>query len=180
MLHNFNLFVRLCLAAALLQELGCENCLLVDFWEAILMASSQEAVIQELLFRLTSVYIDRLTNASLQTSAKIPQTPQRRRPLKTAEDLVRGLKSHPNLVFFGFRAAFCVVQITLCVNRGSEGQIKTSDISVTHEYRLVLPCCWSFRSTPASITAPCTHGSQCSVQRTQPATNTRRRSTNCR
>lgn len=134
MLHNFDMFVRLCLAAALSQELGCENCLLVDFWEAILMASSQEAVIQELLFRLTSVYIDRLTNASLQTSAKIPQTPQRRRPLKTAEDLVRGLKSHPNLVFFGFRAAFCVVQMTLCVNRGSEGQIKTSDISVTHLY----------------------------------------------
>lgn len=70
-----------------LQELGCENCLLVDFWEAVLMASSQEAVIQELLFRLTSVYIDRLTNASLQTSGKPP--PQRRRPLKTAEDLVR-------------------------------------------------------------------------------------------
>lgn len=92
MLHNFNLFVRLCLAAASLQELGCEHCLLVDFWEAILMASSQEAVIQELLFRLTSVYIDRLTNASLQTSAKIPQTPQRRRPLKTAEDLVRGFE----------------------------------------------------------------------------------------
>uniref|UniRef100_A0A3B4XY45 HPS3 biogenesis of lysosomal organelles complex 2 subunit 1 n=1 Tax=Seriola lalandi dorsalis TaxID=1841481 RepID=A0A3B4XY45_SERLL len=41
--------------------LGCENCLQVDFWEATLMASSHEAVIQELLFRLTSVYIDRLT-----------------------------------------------------------------------------------------------------------------------
>lgn len=73
-----------------LQELGCENCLLVDFWEAILMASSQEAVIQELLFRLTSVYIDRLTNTSWQTSGKTP--PQRRRPLKTAEDLVQCLK----------------------------------------------------------------------------------------
>lgn len=71
-----------------LQELGCENCLLVDFWEAILMASSQEAVIQELLFRLTSVYIDRLTNASSQTSGKL------RRPLKTAEDLVQCLKSY--------------------------------------------------------------------------------------
>ncbi|XP_064792176.1 Hermansky-Pudlak syndrome 3 protein isoform X3 [Oncorhynchus masou masou] len=35
--------------------------LLVDFWEALLMASSQEAVIQELLFRLTTVYIDRVT-----------------------------------------------------------------------------------------------------------------------
>lgn len=72
-----------------LQELGCENCLLVDFWEAILMASSQEAVIQELLFRLTCVYIDRLTNTSLPTSGKVP--PPRRRPLKTAEDLVQWL-----------------------------------------------------------------------------------------
>lgn len=87
----------------MLQELGCENCLLVDFWEAILMASSQEAVIQELLFRLTSVYIDRLTNTSLQASAKSPQTPQRRRPLKTAEDLVPCLESYPNLVFLGLQ-----------------------------------------------------------------------------
>lgn len=70
-----------------LQELGCENCLLVDFWEAILMASSQEAVIQELLFRLTSVYIERLTSTSLLACGKLP--PQRRRPLKTAEDLVQ-------------------------------------------------------------------------------------------
>lgn len=86
-LHE-NSKVQLEQADHIFKELGCENCLLVDFWEAILMASSQEAVIQELLFRLTSVYIDRLTNTSLQTSAKIPQTPQRRRPLKTAEDLI--------------------------------------------------------------------------------------------
>lgn len=66
------------------------------------MASSQEAVIQELLFRLTSVYIDRLTNTSLQTSAKTPQTPQRRRHLKTAEDLVPCLESYPRLVFLDF------------------------------------------------------------------------------
>uniref|UniRef100_A0A3Q2YTZ5 HPS3 biogenesis of lysosomal organelles complex 2 subunit 1 n=1 Tax=Hippocampus comes TaxID=109280 RepID=A0A3Q2YTZ5_HIPCM len=46
------------------QVLGCENSLQVDFWEATLMASSQEAVIQELLFRLSSVYIDRLTHTS--------------------------------------------------------------------------------------------------------------------
>ncbi|XP_031431434.1 Hermansky-Pudlak syndrome 3 protein isoform X2 [Clupea harengus] len=52
--------------------------LLVDFWEALLVASSQEAVIQELLFRLTSVYIDRITRRQ-QPSA---------RPLKTADDLM--------------------------------------------------------------------------------------------
>lgn len=85
---NFKLF----LFASGLQELGCENCLLVDFWEAILMASSQEAIIQELLFRLTCVYIDRLTNAASQPSGKNP--PQRRRPLKTAEDLVQCLTSN--------------------------------------------------------------------------------------
>lgn len=85
--------------------MGCENCLLVDFWEAILMASSQEAVIQELLFRLTCVYMDRLTNTSSPTSGKIP--PQRRRPLKTAEDLVRCLKSH----FLRLQVAFRVVEV---------------------------------------------------------------------
>ena len=53
--------------------------LLVDFWEALLMASSQEAVIQELLFRLASVYIERLAR----------RHPHAGQPLKTAEDLVR-------------------------------------------------------------------------------------------
>lgn len=52
--------------------------LLVDFWEALLVASSQEAVIQELLFHLTAVYIDRISRQQ-QPSA---------RPLKTADDLV--------------------------------------------------------------------------------------------
>ncbi|KAL2090245.1 hypothetical protein ACEWY4_014933 [Coilia grayii] len=52
--------------------------LLVDFWEALLVASSQEGVIQELLFRLTSVYVDRITRR-LQPTA---------RPLKTADDLM--------------------------------------------------------------------------------------------
>lgn len=74
------------LFACVLQEL-CKEApeapdtpqLLVDFWEALLVASSQEAVIQELLFRLTSVYIDRITRRQ-QPSA---------RPLKTADDLVR-------------------------------------------------------------------------------------------
>ncbi|XP_049321656.1 Hermansky-Pudlak syndrome 3 protein isoform X1 [Astyanax mexicanus] len=52
--------------------------LLVDFWEALLVASSQEAIIHELLFRLTSVYIDRITRRD---SSGI-------RALKTADDLI--------------------------------------------------------------------------------------------
>uniref|UniRef100_A0A4W5PDF6 HPS3 biogenesis of lysosomal organelles complex 2 subunit 1 n=1 Tax=Hucho hucho TaxID=62062 RepID=A0A4W5PDF6_9TELE len=52
--------------------------LLVDFWEALLMASSQETVIQELLFRLTSVYIDRVTRRDSHGM----------KPLKTADDLI--------------------------------------------------------------------------------------------
>ncbi|XP_061096545.1 Hermansky-Pudlak syndrome 3 protein isoform X2 [Conger conger] len=52
--------------------------LLVDFWEALLVASSQDAVIQELLFRLTSVYIDRVARTD-QEGIK---------PLKTADDLI--------------------------------------------------------------------------------------------
>uniref|UniRef100_A0A8C2FZN9 HPS3 biogenesis of lysosomal organelles complex 2 subunit 1 n=1 Tax=Cyprinus carpio TaxID=7962 RepID=A0A8C2FZN9_CYPCA len=52
--------------------------LLVDFWEALLVASSHEAIIQELLFRLTSVYIDRITRRD-RAGVKA---------LKTAEDLV--------------------------------------------------------------------------------------------
>ncbi|KAJ8374357.1 hypothetical protein SKAU_G00049370 [Synaphobranchus kaupii] len=51
--------------------------LLVDFWEALLVASSQDPIIQELLFCLTSVYIDR-----------VAQSNQGVKPLKTAEDLV--------------------------------------------------------------------------------------------
>lgn len=52
------------------------------------MASSQEAVIQELLFRLASVYIDRLTNTTSDTHPNEPHAPSRRRPLKSADDLV--------------------------------------------------------------------------------------------
>nr|XP_019960477.1 PREDICTED: Hermansky-Pudlak syndrome 3 protein isoform X1 [Paralichthys olivaceus] len=70
------------------KELGCENCLLVDFWEATLMASSQEAVIQELLFRLASVYIDRLTRTNSDTHSSLPHTRPKRRSLKSAEDLI--------------------------------------------------------------------------------------------
>lgn len=59
------------------------------------MASSQEAVIQDLLFRLVSVYTDRLTNADAQSSSL--QTSSRRRQLRNAEDLVQWLK---NLHFY--------------------------------------------------------------------------------
>ncbi|MGH0141453.1 UNVERIFIED_CONTAM: hypothetical protein FKN15_074237 [Acipenser sinensis] len=52
--------------------------LLVDFWEALLVASTQEAVIQELLFKLSTAYIDRI---STKENSGI-------KPLKTAEDLV--------------------------------------------------------------------------------------------
>uniref|UniRef100_A0A672PEZ3 HPS3 biogenesis of lysosomal organelles complex 2 subunit 1 n=1 Tax=Sinocyclocheilus grahami TaxID=75366 RepID=A0A672PEZ3_SINGR len=52
--------------------------LLVDFWEALLVASSHESIVQELLFRLTSVYIDRITRRD-HSGVKA---------LKTAEDLV--------------------------------------------------------------------------------------------
>nr|XP_046247372.1 Hermansky-Pudlak syndrome 3 protein isoform X2 [Scatophagus argus] len=80
-LHENNK-VQLEQADQIFKELGCENCLQVDFWEAILMASSQEAIIQELLFRLVSVYIDRLINTN-------PNPPHaRRRPLKSADDLI--------------------------------------------------------------------------------------------
>uniref|UniRef100_A0A3P9DGU2 HPS3 biogenesis of lysosomal organelles complex 2 subunit 1 n=1 Tax=Maylandia zebra TaxID=106582 RepID=A0A3P9DGU2_9CICH len=55
----------------------------VDFWEAMLMASSNDAVIQELLFRLASVYIDRLTNTKSEK-----HTAPKRKSLKSADDLV--------------------------------------------------------------------------------------------
>lgn len=53
------------------------------------MASSQEAVIHELLFRLASVYIDRLTNSETHSNPLL--APSRRRPLKSADDLVKQL-----------------------------------------------------------------------------------------
>ncbi|XP_022053626.2 Hermansky-Pudlak syndrome 3 protein isoform X1 [Acanthochromis polyacanthus] len=68
------------------KELGCENCLQVDFWEAMLMASSQDAIIQELLFRVASVYIDRLTNS--ETHTNLPHAAPKRKPLKSADDLI--------------------------------------------------------------------------------------------
>ncbi|XP_068614246.1 BLOC-2 complex member HPS3-like [Brachionichthys hirsutus] len=73
--------VQLQQADHVFKALGCERCLQVDFWEAILMASSQEDVVQELLFRVASVYIDRLTDAR-------PDPPRGRGPLKSADILI--------------------------------------------------------------------------------------------
>ncbi|XP_057180909.1 Hermansky-Pudlak syndrome 3 protein isoform X3 [Triplophysa rosa] len=52
--------------------------LLLDFWEALLVASANESIIQELLFHLVSVYIDRLTCRDLSGV----------KALKTADDLI--------------------------------------------------------------------------------------------
>ncbi|XP_069009112.1 BLOC-2 complex member HPS3 isoform X1 [Embiotoca jacksoni] len=84
-LHENNK-VQLDQADHIFKELGCENCLQVDFWEAMLMASSQDAVIQELLFRLASVYIDRLTNSD--THHELQHAAPKRKSLKTADDLI--------------------------------------------------------------------------------------------
>ncbi|XP_061153983.1 Hermansky-Pudlak syndrome 3 protein isoform X1 [Syngnathus typhle] len=67
------------------QTLGCGNSLQVDFWEATLMASSQQGVIQELLFRLSSVYIERLIHTSTDKCLHEPPT---RKSLKSADDLI--------------------------------------------------------------------------------------------
>ncbi|XP_054913676.1 Hermansky-Pudlak syndrome 3 protein isoform X3 [Poeciliopsis prolifica] len=77
-LHENNK-VQLEAADHVFKELGRECSLQVDFWEAMLMASSQDAVIQELLFRLASVYIDRLTAG---------ESPTKHKSLKSAEDLI--------------------------------------------------------------------------------------------
>uniref|UniRef100_A0AAY4BCA3 HPS3 biogenesis of lysosomal organelles complex 2 subunit 1 n=1 Tax=Denticeps clupeoides TaxID=299321 RepID=A0AAY4BCA3_9TELE len=66
---------------------GCPQ-LLVDFWESLLVASSQDTVIQELLFRLTSVYIDRITH----------QDHLGMKSLKTAEDLINSC-SHYGVLY---------------------------------------------------------------------------------
>ncbi|XP_017294897.1 Hermansky-Pudlak syndrome 3 protein isoform X2 [Kryptolebias marmoratus] len=79
-LHE-NSKVQLEQADHIFKELGSENSLQVDFWEAMLMASSQDAVIQEVLFRLASVYIDRLTNTTSDAASK-------HKSLKSAEDLI--------------------------------------------------------------------------------------------
>ncbi|XP_054242009.1 BLOC-2 complex member HPS3 isoform X2 [Indicator indicator] len=62
--------------------------LLMDFWEALLVVCSQEEVLQELLLRVTSQYVWRISKQQL------PET----KPLKTAEDLINSCK-HYGLIF---------------------------------------------------------------------------------
>ncbi|XP_041323699.1 Hermansky-Pudlak syndrome 3 protein isoform X3 [Pyrgilauda ruficollis] len=61
--------------------------LLVDFWEALLVVSSQEKILQELLLRVTSQYVWRISEK------QIPET----KPLKTTEDLINSC-SHFGLI----------------------------------------------------------------------------------
>ncbi|GAA6110890.1 Hermansky-Pudlak syndrome 3 protein isoform X1 [Tachysurus ichikawai] len=60
---------------------------LVDFWEALLVASSQESIVQELLFHLTSVYIERIMCRD-RSGIKA---------LKTAEDLINSCSHYGSL-----------------------------------------------------------------------------------
>ncbi|NXL90946.1 HPS3 protein, partial [Alectura lathami] len=62
--------------------------LLVDFWEALLVVCSQEEVLQELLLKVTSQYVQRISKKQL------PET----KPLKTTEDLINSC-THFGLIF---------------------------------------------------------------------------------
>lgn len=90
------------------KELGCESCLQVDFWEASLMASSQEAIIQELLFRVASVYIERLTNAN--PDPKLSHTAPVQKSLKCADDLINSCSHYGAL--YPWLTVLCPALIT--------------------------------------------------------------------
>ncbi|NXN47164.1 HPS3 protein, partial [Rhinoptilus africanus] len=62
--------------------------LLVDFWEALLVVCSQEEILQELLLRVISQYVWRISQQQL------PET----KPLKTTEDLINSC-NHFGLIF---------------------------------------------------------------------------------
>uniref|UniRef100_K7G8T0 HPS3 biosis of lysosomal organelles complex 2 subunit 1 n=1 Tax=Pelodiscus sinensis TaxID=13735 RepID=K7G8T0_PELSI len=62
--------------------------LLVDFWEALLVAGPEREILPELLFKLTSQYIWRLSRKQLPDS----------KPLKTTEDLINSC-NHYGLIF---------------------------------------------------------------------------------
>ncbi|NXI61512.1 HPS3 protein, partial [Anseranas semipalmata] len=62
--------------------------LLVDFWEALLVVCSQEDVLQELLLRVTSQYVWRISEK------RLPET----KPLKTTEDLINSC-NHFGFIF---------------------------------------------------------------------------------
>ncbi|KAG7266202.1 hypothetical protein CRUP_012631, partial [Coryphaenoides rupestris] len=105
-LHENNM-LQLEQADQVFKVLGCEHSLLVDFWEAVLLASTQEAVIQELLFRLAVVYIDRLTQTS---PAAAPS-----KLLKSTEDLINSC-SHYGVLYPWLRI------LTPVSNTGSQQQ----------------------------------------------------------
>ncbi|KAM6127780.1 BLOC-2 complex member HPS3 isoform 1-T1 [Phoenicopterus ruber ruber] len=62
--------------------------LLVDFWEALLVVCSQEEILQELLLRVTSQYVWRISK----------RRPPESKPLKTTEDLINSC-NHFGLIF---------------------------------------------------------------------------------
>ncbi|NWH57335.1 HPS3 protein, partial [Geococcyx californianus] len=62
--------------------------LLVDFWEALLVVCSQEEILEELLLRVASLYVQRISKKQL------PET----KPLKTTEDLINSC-NHFGLIF---------------------------------------------------------------------------------
>ncbi|XP_075013695.1 BLOC-2 complex member HPS3 isoform X2 [Calonectris borealis] len=76
------------------KEVLCSNSentipqLLMDFWEALLVVCSQEEIVQELLLRVTSQYVWRISKKQL------PET----KPLKTTEDLINSC-NHFGLIF---------------------------------------------------------------------------------
>ncbi|XP_024921146.1 BLOC-2 complex member HPS3 isoform X3 [Cynoglossus semilaevis] len=113
-LHENNK-VQLEQADGVFKELGCENCLLVDFWEATLMASSQDAVIQELLFRLTSVYIDRLLCTNPDKRSIFPQSPLRHKSLKSADDLINSCSHYGAL--YPWLIILCPPYTTSCLHQ---------------------------------------------------------------
>ncbi|XP_058495268.1 Hermansky-Pudlak syndrome 3 protein isoform X1 [Solea solea] len=110
-LHENNK-VQLEQADHIFKELGCENCLQVDFWEAMLMASSQETVIQELLFRLASVYIDRLVGTNSESGSSFTRTSQRRRSLKSTDDLINSCSHYGAL--YPWLIVLCPAHTTSC------------------------------------------------------------------
>lgn len=157
------------------------------------MASSQEAVIQELLFRLASVYIDRLTNTNSEPNPNPPHTPSRRRPLKNTDDLVQQLKLFAVYLFgselikiplsqFKNHLLFSVVSVKKKIVYEQCDVNKSIHVNITlfTSKAGLLSACLHFRSTRAPIMVLCTRGYLCLVQPTLPALNTRRRSTNCR
>lgn len=106
-LHE-NSKVKLEQADHVFKELGCENSLQVDFWEAQLMASSQEPLILELLFRVASIYIERLTHTN--PDPRLALSSVGKRSLKSADDLIGSCSHYGPL--YPWLTVLCPVHIT--------------------------------------------------------------------